>query len=157
MATSWLMTISALVLSVAVTSMNTFLVLTEILEASEFIIGVFTGDGGGLVQWDELDVLLGEEFVGERWSQGVQVVGTHGHQSSVTAQVGVELVLQRDEGLVRSFGEGDVSQDGSGSVWSQWSSGGIDGQGGCWSHQLVRWSGLSGQELVQRLGNTFDT
>ena len=67
----------------------------------------------GLVQGDELDVLRGESLIGERSLDSIQVMGTDRYQSPVSCQVRVELILQRNEGLIAVLCELDVSQDGT--------------------------------------------
>ena len=47
-----------------------------------------------------------------------KIVSAHGHESPVAAEVLVELVLERDEGLVAFGGEADPAQHGAGDVGS---------------------------------------
>lgn len=92
----------------------------------------------GLVERDELDVLVGQGLVGEGTLNCVKVVCTNGRERSLTAHekkqdaeglhkgrlwalffcylpanVVVQFVLEINEAVVAILGEGDVAQDGT--------------------------------------------
>lgn len=83
----------------------------------------------GLVQGDELEVPGRQCLVCEGTLDGVQVVGSDGHERSLASQVLVELVLQRNEGLVSILGELDVAEDGARHVGPDLCGIGRDGNG----------------------------
>lgn len=68
----------------------------------------------GLVQRLELDILGREGLVREGPLYRIQIMRANRHQRTVPRQVGVQLVLQADEGLVPILGELDAAQDGAG-------------------------------------------
>lgn len=71
-----------------------------------------------LVEGCEQNLLRLERLVGEGALDGVEVVSAHRHESAVAAEVLVELVLERDEGLVAFGGESDTAEDTAGDVGS---------------------------------------
>lgn len=72
----------------------------------------------GLVEGSKDNVLWLASLIGERSLDGVQVMGSHRHKSALSAQVLVELVLKRNEGVVSLLCELYSPQDGAGNVWS---------------------------------------
>lgn len=81
-----------------------------------------------LVERNEGNLLWLERLVGEGALDGIQVVGAHGDESPLTAQVQVELVLKGNEGVVTRLGELDSTEDGSRDVRPDLSDGGIDAE-----------------------------
>jgi hypothetical protein len=72
----------------------------------------------GLVQGSEFDVLRREGLIGERALDSVEVVSTNGNQSSLTGQVLVKLILERNEGLITGLVELDSAKDSARDVGS---------------------------------------
>lgn len=107
-----------------------------------------------LVQGDEVNVLRREGLVGERTTNGVEIVcsdsdvvsaqwriksGICRHsrdQSTLPRQVLVQLVLQADEGVVGGLGELDIAQDGGGGIRADEASLGSN----CEGLQLILWN-----------------
>lgn len=81
-----------------------------------------------LVQGGELNLLGGQGLVGEGTLDGVEIVGSNGDQSTLPANVHVELILQVDEVLVVQLGELDIPENsgdseganGSGLIIQHW-------------------------------------
>lgn len=64
-----------------------------------------------LVQGSELNLLRGQSLVGEGALDGVEIVGSNGDQSTLPANVHVELILQVDKVLVVQLGELDIPEN----------------------------------------------
>mmetsp|Transcript_31954 Transcript_31954/g.49538 ORF Transcript_31954/g.49538 Transcript_31954/m.49538 type:complete len:320 (-) Transcript_31954:457-1416(-) len=58
----------------------------------------------------KLDFRSGPGVISERSLDGIQIVRSNGHQSSLSTQIAMKLILQLDEGLVSLGSEGDVFQ-----------------------------------------------
>lgn len=72
----------------------------------------------GLVQGSEFNVLGRKGLVGERSLDSVEVVSTNGNQSSLTGQILVKFILERNEGLITGLVELDSAQDSGRDVGS---------------------------------------
>lgn len=108
-------------------------VADDVQEAAQVLVGLVKGHellAGhllGLVERDELEGLGVERLVGEGAFDGVEVVGTHGHERSVTGKVLVQLVLQTNERVVALLRELDVAEDGTGDEGADLEGFGVDG------------------------------
>lgn len=71
-----------------------------------------------LVERGKLDVLRRPSLVPEGGSDGVEIMRADGYELAVSAEVGMELVLQVKEALVGRLGKGLLEpKDGGGKVW----------------------------------------
>lgn len=66
-----------------------------------------------LVEWYEANIIRGQSLICKRPLDRVQIMGSNGHQGSLSSKILVEFVLQADERFVACLVEGNIPQNGA--------------------------------------------